>query len=581
MDRRVFLAIGLSVIVVVLTQVLFPNSTFKRPVPVQTDSTAVAAQRTADSVRAASSTTGAPGTTGAPSAATTPAIVGASADSGAAAVSAAAATTAAPAETTTVATSKAAYRVSSLGATLLDGELKDYRALNSGAGNVHLARNGEALLSYRLVVPGDTIPLSKVPFTTTRSAGTDGRETVQYDATVKNLPVTIRYTFAPDSYTVHAAATVKNLNGPGFLLIDMPSGLRSAEADTLEDARHLAYAYKPATKGAGSIPFAKLDPGDRRLEPGPLSWVVTKSKYFLVGILAPAGSQGFSELSVAGGPRVSKIASRANGTAVAALNNGAFAFDVYAGPQEWKRLVALGRDFENANPYGGWLQGVVQPFATMVVRTLLWMKETLGINYGWVLIIFGIAVRLVLWPLNQRAMRTSMAMQRIQPEIQAIQKRYANDPPKLQAEMLRVYKEHNMSPFSSFTGCLPMLIPMPVFFALFFVFQNTIEFRGVPFLWLHDISLRDPFYILPVFVALTAFALSWIGMRNQPPNPQTKVFSYAIPAMMLFFFVNVASGLNLYYAVQNLASLPQQWLLSRERAKTTKGVKPVAAVAKR
>jgi YidC/Oxa1 family membrane protein insertase len=133
---------------------------------------------------------------------------------------------------------------------------------------------------------------------------------------------------------------------------------------------------------------------------------------------------------------------------------------------------------------------------------------------------------------------------------------------------MRVYKEHGMSPFSSLSGCLPMLIPLPVFFALFFVFQNTIEFRGVSFLWFPDISLKDPFFVLPVLVAITAMALSYIGMRGMKANEQQKMMMYLMPAMMMVIFFNMASGLNLYYFVQNLASLPQQWLISQERTKT-------------
>jgi YidC/Oxa1 family membrane protein insertase len=193
------------------------------------------------------------------------------------------------------------------------------------------------------------------------------------------------------------------------------------------------------------------------------------------------------------------------------------------------------------------------------------MKATLGLSYGWILVIFGIAVRIILWPLNQRAMRSSIALQRLQPELQAIQTKHKGDPQKLQAEMMRVYKEHGMSPFSSLSGCLPMLIPLPVFFALFFVFQNTIEFRGVSFLWLPDISIKDPFYVLPILVAVTAMALSWIGMRGVKANEQQRLLMYMMPAMMLIIFLNMASGLNLYYLVQNLASLPQQWLIARER----------------
>jgi YidC/Oxa1 family membrane protein insertase len=110
-----------------------------------------------------------------------------------------------------------------------------------------------------------------------------------------------------------------------------------------------------------------------------------------------------------------------------------------------------------------------------------------------------------------------------------------------------------------------MLLPMPILFALYFVFLNTIEFRGVSFLWMHDLSAADPYYIIPIVMGISMFALSWIGLRGTPPNSQTRMMSYMMPAVMTFMFLRFAAGLNLYYAVQNLASLPQQWLLARER----------------
>jgi YidC/Oxa1 family membrane protein insertase len=200
---------------------------------------------------------------------------------------------------------------------------------------------------------------------------------------------------------------------------------------------------------------------------------------------------------------------------------------------------------------------------------LLWLKAVIGLSYGWVLVVFGLVIRIILWPLNQSAMRTSIRMQRIQPELAGIQKKYANDQEGLRREMMKLYAAHGMSPFSPLMGCLPMLIPMPILFALYFVFQNTIEFRGVPFLWLPDISLKDPYYITPVLMGVSMLVLSWIGMRSAPPNPQAKVMGYMMPVMFTVMFLNFASGLNLYYAVQNLVAIPQQWLLTRERAKAT------------
>jgi YidC/Oxa1 family membrane protein insertase len=336
----------------------------------------------------------------------------------------------------------------------------------------------------------------------------------------------------------------------------------------VQDHQSLAFAVQPWARGAVGVSFGSLDPGERRLEPGPLRWAVTKSKYFLVGILAGAQDSSFAEASFTGGPRTSRVATEGTATVVAAIDDGQLQFELYAGPQEWRRLRALGRDFDNSNPYGGFLQPVVQPFAVIVMRILLWMRETLSLTYGWVLVLFGVTVRIVLWPLNQSAMRASLKMQRIQPELSEIQKKYKENPQKMQSEMMRVYKEHNMSPFSMFAGCLPMFLPLPVLFALFFVFQNTIEFRGVPFLWLNDISLKDPLYITPILMGVSMFVMSWVGMRGVPPNPQAKIMAYVLPAMMTFFFLNFASGLNMYYAVQNIAAIPQQWLVARERVKS-------------
>ncbi len=552
--RRIALAVVLMAAVLILTPILFPS-----PVPAPGSKTAVTDSTSSTPVVAASAAATA-------SAATTASGMSALPDS----VIAASQPVVMPVDTAVVTTTQAIFRTTNRGAALIGVEMPQYLALsNKGrtkGGPVELAKTGDRLLSFRLVSPGDTVALNAQTFTSTRTEE-NGRAVVRYDATVGARAITIAYSFLPDSYRVNVSATVQGAPENSFLLIDMPPGFRSSESDTTEDQSHLAYAFKPDQQNAKGVTFASLDPGERRIEVGPINWAVAKNKYFLMGVLAPQGVPGFAEVNFTGGVRVAKAATRSEATIVASLKSGAVAFEVYAGPQEYERLEAIGRSFETSNPYGGWLQGVVQPFATMVIRLLLWMKSTLGLSYGWILVVFGVAVRLILWPLNQKAMRSSMQMQRIQPYLAEIQTKYKGDPTKLQAEMMRVYKEHGMSPFSSLSGCVPMLIPLPVFFALFFVFQNTIEFRGVSFLWFPDISLKDPLYVLPVLVAITAMGLSYIGMRGMKANEQQKMMMYLMPAMMMVIFFNMASGLNLYYFVQNLASLPQQWLISRERTK--------------
>ncbi len=110
-----------------------------------------------------------------------------------------------------------------------------------------------------------------------------------------------------------------------------------------------------------------------------------------------------------------------------------------------------------------------------------------------------------------------------------------------------------------------MLLQMPILFTLFFVFMNTIEFRGEPFLWLPDLSLADPIYVIPLVMGGSMFLLSKVGQIGVPPNPQQKMMTYVMPIVFTALFFRFSSGLNLYYATSTLASLPQQWLIAQER----------------
>ena len=192
------------------------------------------------------------------------------------------------------------------------------------------------------------------------------------------------------------------------------------------------------------------------------------------------------------------------------------------------------------------------------------MHESFALAYGWVLILFGVASRIVLFPLYQISMRQQMKQMAMQPEVKQLQERYKSDAQRLQQEQMKLYKEHGVNPLG---GCLPMLVPLPILITLFFVFQNTIEFRGVPFLWLADLSLRDPLFIVPALMGGSMLLLNWITQRGMETSGQMKMFSYVLPVVFTFMFASFAAGLNLYYTASNIASLPQQLYLSRERRK--------------
>ena len=480
-------------------------------------------------------------------------------------------TTRAVAETTVVSTQKAIYKFSSIGATPVSVVAREYRNRSPAGGLVDFGTVGNPLVHYRLITATDTADLSQVPFSAVRTRTRTGEEELTYNGSVGSHAVSISYAIPQDtsaSYLVRVSGRISGVQSPAYLIIELPRTLQPTEADTAGDHRTLAYSFKPQRDHARSVLFGSLDPGEKTLEPGPLNWVAVKNKYFVFGILSLPNSTPFSEATLTGGPRTSKIATNAAASVVQEVRNGAFGYEIYAGPQESQRLARVGRDFDHVNPYGWrFLQGMVHPIASKVIQGLLWMHNRLNLTYGWVLIILGILVRLVLWPLNQSVMRSSLKMQELQPKLAAAQKKY-KDPVQQREAIMKVYNDAGVSPFAGLTGCLPALLPMPILFALFFVFQNTIEFRGVPFFWLHDISVKDPLYVLPLLMGASMYLLSWIGMRSAPPNPQAKMMGYMFPVMMTVVLLNMASGLNLYYTAQNIAALPQQWLIARQRAKS-------------
>ncbi|HVX38096.1 MAG TPA: YidC/Oxa1 family insertase periplasmic-domain containing protein [Gemmatimonadaceae bacterium] len=557
MDRRTILALVLMAIVLVVTPMLFPSA--RHATTARPDTTAVAASATPTPSASATPVAHAPETAAAPTiAAAPPAATGAPKPA---------------ADSAVVVTPRAKYTLLAPGAVPVRAQIDSFVDLRPGrrGDTVVVAQDRGPLLHYRIVLGRDTIALDTVAM----SIQTSGSTTT---FTSSAPALTISYGPGPNGYSMQVQGSVANAPAGSALLIDLPHDFRSVEADTLDDMRNFAYGYKQPVRDVTSVPFSKLDSTQVRADTGSMEWVVARSKYWVVGLINPptmTKGGAFHDIWMRGGTRVNRITRTASATTMTPLTNGQFAFTLYIGPQSWPVLHAMGRDLENVNPYASFLRPIIQPFTTIIIRVLLWMKANIRVNYGWVIVIFGVVIRFLLWPLYVKSMRTSLAMQRLQPELSELQKKYKSDPEKQREALMKVYQAHGMSPLSPMLGCLPMLLPMPILYAMYFVFRSTIEFRGVPFLWLPDLALRDPYYIIPIVMGLSMFLLSWIGMRAAPPNPQTKMMSYMMPAMFTIMFMNLASGLNLYYAVQNIASLPQQWLIAKERAKV--GPPPAAA----
>jgi YidC/Oxa1 family membrane protein insertase len=464
------------------------------------------------------------------------------------------------------------FEFTTVGARMVSAELPQFPALNR-PGVVDLVPSvTDDFLAQRLVVGRDTVDLRRAPFRAEPEGGLDlsersGPATLRfvYEHPSGDLRFEISYTFDPALYAVGVSGRSEGLDRP-LLLTSLGDGLAFSEADSASEARSMAYVRNHLRDGIESESLSRARP---EIVSGPLVWAAFRSKFFVAALLAGASDEVESDADYLGGLIVAESADpdRVHVTAAQSLgNDGRFDYRLFLGPQEHARLSSLGQGLEEVNPYGWRLfRPIVRPFVAIIIAIMAFLHTNLSIGYGWVLVVFGVGMRIVLWPLNHKAMKAQLRNMSVQPLVADIQKQHKDNPEKLQKEMLKLYKEHGFNPLA---GCLPLLIPWPVLIALFFVFQYTIELRGVPFLWLPDLSAKDPIYVLPIVLAVSMFGMQWVSLRAMDqPNPQMKMMMWMMPGIMLIIFMNFASGLNLYYATANIATIPQQLWINSERKK--------------
>lgn len=238
-------------------------------------------------------------------------------------------------------------------------------------------------------------------------------------------------------------------------------------------------------------------------------------------------------------------------------------FVLYFGPTEYDRMAALGHGLDRTVDLGWrWLE----PFSKALLVVMKWLYGLLH-NYGVAIVLLATLVRAVLHPLNMASMKSMRAMQKLQPEMERIRTKYKDNPQAMNTAMMALYKEHKVNPAG---GCLPMLLQMPLFIALYSVLFNAIELRQAPFmLWMNDLSAPDrlfdvagfPIRLLPLLMAGSGY----LQMKMMPQTPQAGMPNMSIMNLvMLVFFYNLPSGLVLYWTVMNVLTILQQWMMLRE-----------------
>ncbi len=242
--------------------------------------------------------------------------------------------------------------------------------------------------------------------------------------------------------------------------------------------------------------------------------------------------------------QLGKIASKSSESLIAHL---------YVGPQEEKTLEALYPGLELVKDYG-WL--------TILAKPLYWLVDKLHNfigNWGWSIVALVVLLKIAFFWLNAQAYKSMAKMKAINPKIMEMRERLKDNPQQIQVEMMRIYREEKVNPMG---GCLPIVIQIPVFIALYWVLLSTVEMRNAPWLgWIHDLAAPDPYFILPFVMTGTSLLQTWLNPT--PPDPIQAKMMWIMPlafSVMFFFF---PAGLVLYWLTNNILSISQQWLINK------------------
>ena len=228
----------------------------------------------------------------------------------------------------------------------------------------------------------------------------------------------------------------------------------------------------------------------------------------------------------------------------------------YIGPKEYHTLQAINPELTDAIEFG-WFTFLSKPF----FKVLLWIHGIIG-NWGWAIILFTLLVKLVLFPLSYKGMMSMQKLKDLAPKMKELKEKYKGDPAKLNAQMMEMYKKNGANPMG---GCLPMLLQIPVFFALYRVLLNADELQGAMWIpgWIDNLAVADPYYILPVLMGVSMWFQQKITPNNFTDPLQEKIFQW-FPVIMagMFIIMPFPSGLVLYWVVNNLFTIGQQYVIN-------------------
>lgn len=450
-------------------------------------------------------------------------------------------------------------KFSNRGAVLKSWELKRYTTtVENGRQPVQLVYSGGRFKGPLSLITGNqavTNDLGNALYHVTQdvsrldSAHPVGHVTFRYHDAQRNLDVEKKFTFHYETYVVDIAVRTQGLAAP----VDVTLGTNFGIVEWGEGFIGLM--------GSASLVDDKVlkeTPEGEAERKGDVKWSAIQDKYFLSVLMPQKASAALAKKEgdklVSAGVRFTPPA---NGTAMA--------MQLYAGPKEYDTLKLLNVGLEDTIDFGWFVfgsWGLVKAVAKPIFYVLRFLYEFTH-NYGMTIILLTLAIKLMFVPLQYKSYKSMKQMQVIQPKVLAVQNKFKDDRERLNKELIKLYKDHKVNPVG---GCLPMVLQMPVFVALFNILYMTIDLRQAPFmLWIKDLSVQDPYYVLPIIMGATMVIQQKITPTTMDPT-QAKIMLF-LPVFMTFLFVNFPAGLVLYWLTNNVLTITQQVVTDRLFAK--------------
>lgn len=458
------------------------------------------------------------------------------------------------AETVEIETDLYRAKFTSRGAVLTSWELKRYRSSSDGKSLVQLVRQGGKFAEPLTVTADDAIlakelreSLYKIEkdFTTLDQEHPTGRVTFHYDNPGSGLHLEKQLTFHADSYLVDISLTSKGVTGSLKVELGTNFGVVEWGEGFI------------GSVGTVSLIDDKLDtdaPEADTERKGALAWAALQDKYFMSALIPKGTASAWPKKQ---GDKLVSTAVR-----MGVDPSGApLSLQLFVGPKEFDTLQNLHIRLEDTIDFGWFLFGswdTVRAVAKPIFSVLRSINEYTH-NYGVTIILLTVAIKLLFVPLQYKSYSSMKQMQTIQPKVAALQEKFKDDRDRLNRELIKLYRDHKVNPVG---GCLPMVLQMPVFVSLFNILYMTIDLRQAPLgLWITDLSVQDPYYILPIIMGVSMMVMQKIQPTTMDPA-QAKMM-LMLPVVMTFLFINFPAGLVLYWLTNNVLSIAQQFVTDR------------------